>query len=172
MELVASRRVRDDPTSWSFHYHCDEQVLWCLNSHIPMWIGRVIAYLNTKLLALVWVYQWFFHPISKPQAFSKIQYYHLPWIKCQINNTCAYRYIHLFWILWEEWRHIALLRSEWYWLRVGSKIMDINMILHFSGQCPPNNIVLIFMYFINYPTVAFIDVKYRPIYIFLRDKVC
>ena len=45
------------------------------------------------------------------------------------------------------------------------------MIIHFSGRCPTNNLVLVFMYFINYPTFACIDVKYRPLYIFLREKV-
>ena len=50
--------------------------------------------------------------------------------------------------------------------------MDISMLVHFSVQFLPDNLVLISMYFINYPTVAFIDVKYRPLYILLRDKVC
>ena len=159
MEIVISRRVRGNTTSWSFNCHWDEQVFWCLNHQLPMWIGWVIAYLNPKHLALFWIYQWFAHPISKPQALSKLQYYHFPLIKCQISNTCAYRYIHLFCIFWEEWIHSTILWSEWYWSKVGSKIMGISMIVHFSGRCPPNNFVLIFMYFINYPTVACIDVK-------------
>ena len=137
-------RVRDDTTSWSFRCHWDEQVFWCLNYQLPMWIGGVIAYLYPKKLTLVWVYQLIFHPISKPQALSKLQYYHLPWIKCQSSNTCAYRYINLFFIFWEKWRHASLLQSELYWSKVGSKTMDTSMILHFSGRCPPNNLVLIF----------------------------
>ena len=143
MKLAVSRRVSDDLTSWSFHCHLDKQVFLCLNYQLPMWIGWVIAYLNPKLSALVWVYQWFLHPISKPQAFSKLQYYHLPWIKCQSSNTRAYSCIHLFWIFYEEWRHIAFLQSEWYWSKVGSKTMGISMIVHFSGWCPPNILVLI-----------------------------
>ena len=67
-------KVCDDPTSWSFHCHWDKKVFWCLNYQIPMWISRVIAYFNPKLFVLVWVYQWFFHPISKPEALSKLQY--------------------------------------------------------------------------------------------------
>ena len=39
--------------------------------------------------------------------------------------------------------------------------MGISMIVHFNGRRPPNNLVLIFMYFINYLTVACIYVKYR-----------
>ena len=115
VEIVVSRRVSDEPTSLSFHCHWYEQVFWWLNYQLPMWIGRFIAYLNPKLLALVWVYQWFFHPVSKPRALSKLQYYHLPWIKRQNRNTCAYRYINPFCIFWEEWRHSALLLSEWNW---------------------------------------------------------
>ena len=49
--------------------------------------------------------------------------------------------------------------------------MSISMIVHFNGLCHPNNLVLIFMYFINYPTVTFIDVKYHSLYISIRDKV-
>ena len=67
--------------------------------------------------------------------------------------------------------HTALLQNELYWSEVFSKTMGISMIVHFSGQRPPNNIVLIFMYFNNYPAVACIDVKYRLLYIFLRYKV-
>ena len=145
MELVVSRRVRDDPTSLSLHYHWYEQVFWCLNSQLPTWISRVIAYLNPKLSALVWFYQLFFHPISKPQALSKLQHYHLPLIKFQRSNTCVYRYIHLFHIFWEECRHSAILWSELYWSKVGSKTTGISMIVNFSGRCPSNNLVLIFM---------------------------
>ena len=47
----------------------------------------------------------------------------------------------------------------------------IIMIVHFSGWFPPKNLVLIFMYFIRYPTIACIDVKYQPIYMSIRDKV-
>ena len=172
MEIFVSIRVRDEPTSWSFHCNWDKHFFWCLNSQLPMWIVRVLAYLNPNFLALVWVYQWFFHPIPKPQALSKIQYYHLPWIKCQSSNTCEFRYIHLFHILWKALIQIALLQSEWYWSNVGSKTMGISMLVHFSGQWPPNNLVLIFMYFINHPMVACINVKSHPIYIFLIDKVC
>ena len=143
MELVVSRRVHDEPTNWSFHCNWDEQVLWCLNYQLPMWIGRVIAYLNPKLLSLVWVYQWFFHPISKPQVLSKLKYCHLPWIKFQSSNTCSYCYIRLFWIFWEERRNSTLLQSEWYWSKVGFKTMGISMIVNFSGRCNPNNLVLI-----------------------------
>ena len=100
MDHIVSRRVCDNPSSWSFYFHWGDQVFWCLNYQISMCIGRFIAYLNPKITALVWFYQWFFHPISKPQAFSKLQYYHLPWIKCQLSNICSYRYIHMFWILW------------------------------------------------------------------------
>ena len=50
--------------------------------------------------------------------------------------------------------------------------MGVRMIVHFSGQSPPNNLILIFIYFINYPAVACIYVKYRPLYISLWDKVC
>ena len=161
-------RVCDNPTSLYFHFNWDNQLFLCIDYHITIRIGQVIAYLNPKLLALVWVYRWFSHPISKPQALSKLQYYHILWIKFQISNTCAYRYINLFCIFWEEWRHSSLLRSEWYRSKVGSKTMGISMIFHFSGRCPTNNLVLVFMYFIYYPTVAYIDVKYRPLYIFLR----
>ena len=171
MEIVVSRRVCDDPKSWSFCIHWYEQVFWYLNSWLPMWIGRAIAYFNPKLPALVWVYQWFFYPVSKPQSLSKLQYYQRPWINCRISNNCEYRYIHMFCIFWEEWRHGVLLWSEWYWSKVGSKTMGISMIVHFSGRFPPNNLVLFCMHFINYPKVSYIDVKYRPLYIFLREKV-
>ena len=50
--------------------------------------------------------------------------------------------------------------------------MGISIIVHFSGWFPPNIIVLVFIYFNNYPTVACIDVEYHPIYIFIRDKAC
>ena len=163
MELVVSRTVCDDPTSWSFHYHWDEQVFWCLNYQLPMCIGWVIAYLNPKRLAFVWFYQWFFHTISIPQALSKLQCHHLPWIKRQRISTCAYRYIHMFCIFWEEWIHSTLLQSKCYWYKVGSKTMGIIMITHFIGGCPTNNLALVFMYFINYTTFACIDVKYHPI---------
>ena len=172
MDLIVSRRVRNHPTRWSSHFHWVEQVFWCIKSQIPVWIGQVVADFNSKLPALVWVYHWFFHLISKPQVLYKLQYYHLHWIKCQISNTCAYRYINLLWILWEEWRHSEILQSEWYWSKFDSKTMVISMIVHFSGRCPPNNLVLIFILFINYPMVACIDVKYRSLYIFLRFKVC
>ena len=89
MDIVVSRRVCDYPTSLSFHFHWDKKDFWCLNSHLPMWISQVIAYLKPKLSALFWFYQWFFHPIYKPQALYKIQYCHLPWIKCQHSNTCV-----------------------------------------------------------------------------------
>ena len=74
MELVFSRRVRDEPTSWSFHCNWDGQVFWWLNSQLHMWIGRVITYLNSKLSALVWVYQWFYilFPNHKPFPKSSI----------------------------------------------------------------------------------------------------
>ena len=68
MELVVSRRVCENPTSWSFHCHWDEQVFWWLNSQFPMWIRQIISDLNPNMLALVWVYQWFFilFPNHKP----------------------------------------------------------------------------------------------------------
>ena len=163
MDLVVSRRVCDKPTSWSFHFHWYEQVFWYLDYQLPVWIGWVIAYLNSKLLVLVWIYQWFFYPISKPQALSKLQYYRLSKIKCQRSNTCAHRSIHMFCIFWEEWRHSALLWSEWYWSKVGSKTMGINIIVRFSGRWPPNNLVLVFMFFINYLKVVCIDVRYLPL---------
>ena len=172
MELVINSRVSDEPTSQSFHFHWDGQVFWCLNYQLPMWIGLVIAYLNPKLLAMFWFYQWFLHPISKPQELYKLQYCHLTWIKYQSSKTCEYRYIHLLWIFWEEYRRSALLRSELYWPRVRSKTMGISMIVHFSGRCPPHNLFLFFMYFIICPTVACIYVEYRPLYILLIDKVC
>ena len=172
MELVVSRRVCGDTKSWSFHCNWDEKDFWWLNFQILMWIGWFIAYLNPKISALVWVYQWFLHPISKPQALYKLHYYHLPWIKFQISNTCAYSVINMFYLFWESWRHSALLWSEIYWSKVGSKTMGIRMMVHLNGRLPPNNLVLIFIYFINYPTFACIDIKYRPLYIFIGDKVC
>ena len=76
-DLFVVRRVRDDPTSWSFHCHWDDHLLWCLKYQLPMWIGRVIAYLNPKLSALVWVYQQFFilFPNHKPCPNSSITTY-------------------------------------------------------------------------------------------------
>ena len=46
MEIFVSIRVRDEPTSWSFHCNWDKHFFWCLNSQLPMWIVRVLAYLN------------------------------------------------------------------------------------------------------------------------------
>ena len=56
MEIIVSKRLSDEPTSLSLHFHWDEQVFLCLNSQLPMWIGQVIAYLNPKRLVLVWGY--------------------------------------------------------------------------------------------------------------------
>ena len=68
IELIVSMRVHHEPTSWSLHCNWYEQVFWCLNSQLPMWIVLITAYLNPKLLALVWVYQWFsiLFPNHKP----------------------------------------------------------------------------------------------------------
>ena len=52
-----------------------------------------------------------------------------------------------------------------------AKKMRISMLFHISGRGPPNNIVLIFMYFNNYLAVTYIDVKYLSLYSFLREKV-
>ena len=46
--------------------------------------------------------------------------------------------------------------------------MGISMIVHFSGGCLPNNLLLIFMYFINDLTVNCIDFKYRSLSIYIR----
>ena len=113
-----------------------------------------------------------FHNISRPRAFSKLQYYNLYWIKWQTIKTCAYSYINLFCTFCEEWRHISLLLSELNWSKVVSKTMGISMIVHFCGQFPPNNLVLIFIYFNNYPAVACIHVEYHPLCILLRYKFC
>ena len=74
MDPIVSRRVRNHPTRLSSHFHWVEQVFWCLNSQIHMCIGRVITYLNPKILALVWVYQWFsiLFPNHKPCPNSSI----------------------------------------------------------------------------------------------------
>ena len=49
MEIIISRRVRGNPTNWSFHCHWDKKVFWCLNWQLPMWISQVAAYSNPKL---------------------------------------------------------------------------------------------------------------------------
>ena len=60
------------------------------------------------------------------------------------------------------------------WMLLGksfSRTMGINMIVHFSVWWPLINLVLIFVYFINYLNFACISVKCFPLSISIRDKV-
>ena len=74
VDIIVSSRVCDETTSWSFHFHWDEEVLWLLNSQLHVWVIRFIAYLDPKLSALVGFISYFsiLFPNNKPWPNSSI----------------------------------------------------------------------------------------------------
>ena len=170
MDLVFSRRLRGDTISWSFHFYWYEQVFWCLNSQLHMWI--------------IWVNIWipnFWHWFGFISDFSILFTNHKPCPNSSITTSPESSIklvtpVHLGTSICSSYygrNRDPVHSSEVNNIvsKVGSKTMGISMIIHFSGQWLPNNSVFIFIYFINYPDVACIDVKYQPIYILLREKM-
>ena len=158
MELIFSRRVRYDPTGWSFNFNCDEQVFWYLNFHLPMCISQAITYLNPKLSALVWVCQWFsilfinhkpcpnsIITTSPELSVKEVTPVHIRTLIC---SACSGRNGYTFQSSKVNDISLKLAPKQWIPAWFSISVADVLQIT-----------LSWFLYFIIYPVVACIDVK-------------